>query len=350
MSETHYPPTVRLKKMALMLVFIGAGLIAAVILYNLSVAAHACHGHGQKLAGNVQTVANASDMTWYQDKATEEKNPVKKSSTTHSVAVLEKTRSIQCNPSLSPPDPNTLSAMRAPIHSNQMVAESSSSNPTSQGVSNEAHAKEATMSMLTHPSTPYVIQPGTFIPAILITGINSDLPGQIIAQVRENVYDSVRGQYLLIPQGSKLIGAYDAKIIYGQERVLVAWQRLLLPNGQSLDLHDMAGVDNSGYAGLSDQVNAHYGKLLSAAALTSAFGASAQLCQSPASAMPSNTNVTLTSSLAQNAGASLVHTASEITNKNLNIQPTLEIRPGYTFNVSVTKALVFPKPYEENED
>lgn len=202
------------------------------------------------------------------------------------------------------------------------------------------------ISTLKNLSTPYVIQPGTFIPAILITGINSDLPGQIIAQVRENVYDSVSGHYLLIPQGSKLIGVYDSKILYGQERILVAWEHVLLPNGQSMDLHNMAGVDNSGYAGLTDQVNAHYSKLLSSAVLMSVLGASAQLCQSPTQAIPSETNNVLTQSLAQNAGASLIHTASELTNKNLNIQPTLEIRPGYTFNVSVTKELIFNSAYE----
>src|SRR5262249_3055341 len=167
-------------------------------------------------------------------------------------------------------DCDQMTAMSAPINSNQMLAESSVK--TNVEISNKAALK--------NPQSPYVIQAGTFIPGILITGINSDLPGQIIGQVRSNVYDSIQGRYLLIPQGSKLIGIYDAKIIYGQERVLVAWQRLILPNGQSMELSDMAGVDNSGYAGLTDHVNAHYGKLVSAAILMSVLGAGVQFSES----------------------------------------------------------------------
>ncbi len=346
MPEISYPSIVRLKKMALVLVFIGACFIAAVIFYNLSVASDVSRVHGQKSEDKVQTLANASDTTWYHDEKVNSEKP----SATNAIAVSEKTRFIQPNAPLSPTDPDTLRAMSAPIHSNQMMAESSTSNTTSQRSANETTAKEANISILKNPSTPYVIQPGTFIPAILITGINSDLPGQIIAQVKENVYDSVSGQYLLIPQGSKLIGAYDAKIIYGQERVLVSWQRLLLPNGRSMDLHDMAGVDNSGYAGLTDQVDAHYRKLLGSAVFMSVLGASAQLCQSQPNTMPSDISNTLTQSLAQNAGASLIHTASEMTNKNMNIQPTLEIRPGYLFNVAVTKELVFAKAYDDTDE
>lgn len=346
MSTTNYPPTVRLKKIAVVLVFIGVCLIAVVIFYNLAVASDVSHVHGQPSEGKVHTVANASDTAFYD----QEKDPGEKSSATHSAAVSEKTRSVQPNTPLPPPDPETLRAMSVPIPSNQLIAESSASNIASQGVGNEIAVKEARISALKNPSTPYVIQPGTFIPAILITGINSDLPGQIIGQVRENVYDSVSGQSLLIPQGSKLIGAYDAKIIYGQERVLVAWQRVLFPNGQSLDLHDMPGSDNSGYAGLTDQVDAHYRKLLGSAVFMSVLGASSQLCQPQSSGAGSETPHTLTQSLAENAGSSLMHTASELTNKNVNVQPTLEIRPGYTFNVSVTKALVFTKAYDDDED
>jgi type IV secretory pathway VirB10-like protein len=344
MLDGRHPPIVRLKKIALVLVLIGTCSIAAVIFYNLSVATNASRIHGQPSEGTVQTVASASDTAWEDEKVINKKNPAEKDSTTKVLSTSEKTRSISSNTPLSPPDPDTLRAMSAPIPSN-MIAESSTSNTTLS--STEIGSKEANLSKLKNPSTPYVIQPGTFIPAILITGINSDLPGQIIAQVRENVYDSVRGQYLLIPQGSKLMGVYDAKIIYGQERVLVAWQRLLLPNGQSMDLHDMAGVDNSGYAGFTDHVDAHYRKLLGSAVFMSVLGASAQFCQPQTSAMGSETPHTLTQSLAENAGTSLIHTASELTNKNLNIQPTLEIRPGYTFNVSVTKELVFMKAYDD---
>jgi len=342
MTQAPYPPIVRLKKLALILAFISAGLIATVIFYNLSMATNAPKSHTQNAKNTIQSVANESDTTWYKSKITPAEIPVARTVMSDS----SKIASTPANTTLSTADPDTLKAMSAPIHSNQMVAESATAN-----ISNaETTAKEGTISTLKNPSSPYVIQPGTFIPALLITGINSDLPGQIIAQVRENVYDSVSGQYLLIPQGSKLIGVYDAKIIYGQERVLVAWQHLLLPNGQSIDLPDMAGVDNSGYAGLTDQVNAHYGKLLSAAALTSVLGAGAQWLQPQLHTGLSENNPTITASLTQNAGASLIQTASELTHKNLNIQPTLEIRPGYLFNVAVTKALVFKKAYDDVDE
>lgn len=347
MKQDLYPPTVRLKKLAWVLVLIGASFIAIVIFYNLSVSTHLPRGRKNDAENTVKALANPSDTTWYQEAASDS---VQSTSTKIVKLDLQKTQKIQTTSSnipLSSLDAETLKAMSTPIQSNQLVVEASQNNTSSHESNTE---KTYSISTLKNPSTPYVIQPGTFIPAILITGINSDLPGQIIAQVRENVYDSVSGRYLLIPQGSKLIGVYDAKILYGQERIFVAWERLLLPNGQSMDLNNMAGVDNSGYAGLTDQVNAHYGKLLSAAALTSLFGVSAQCLQSPMHvALPENNN-TLTASLAQNAGASLIHTASELTNKNLNIQPTLEIRPGYTFNVSVTKELIFTIAYENHED
>ena len=341
MTQTPYPPTVRLKKLALVLVFIGAGFIATVIFYNLSISTHLSHGHKNDAENAIKTLANTSDTTWYQEEAGD---PVQNTPTKTIKSDFSKAQTTSSNTTLSSLDAETLKAMSTPIQSNQLIVEASQTNTTLHESSTE---KVSAISTLKNPSTPYIIQPGTFIPAILITGINSDLPGQIIAQVRENVYDSISGHYLLIPQGSKLIGAYDAKIIYGQERVFVAWEHLLLPNGQSMDLHNMAGIDNSGYAGLTDQVNAHYSKLLSSAVLMSVLGASAQLCQSPTQAIPSETNNVLTQSLAQNAGASLIHTASELTNKNLNIQPTLEIRPGYTFNVSVTKELIFNSAYEE---
>lgn len=337
MKQDPYPPTVRLKKLALVLVLLGVSLIAIVIFYNLSASTHLSHTHKNDAENTVKTLANTSDTTWYQKEAGD---PIQANSTK---AVKLDSQKAQIT-TLSSLDEDTLKAMSTPIQNNQLIVEASQTNIASPGSNTE---KTSAISTLKNPSTPYVIQPGTFIPAILITGINSDLPGQIIAQVRENVYDSVTGHYLLIPQGSKLIGLYDSKILYGQERILVAWEHLLLPNGQSMDLHNMAGVDNNGYAGLTDQVNAHYGKLLSSAVLMSVLGASAQLYQSPTQAIPSETNNVLTQSLAQNAGASLIHTASELTNKNLNIQPTLEIRPGYTFNVSVTKELIFNNTYEE---
>lgn len=343
MPAKNSPTPVKLKKIWIFLALIAALFVATIVCYNLFVATRAPHMNQKKSHGTLQTLANKADVTQYQNHLLQSAKPVANTpvNTLSSVPPKQTSDALQEDShktsSLSSLDPETLKAMSAPINSNQMMTDASALHTSPESTANA--------SLLKTPSSAYLIQAGTFIPGILITGINSDLPGQIIGQVRTHVYDSPTGRYCLIPQGSKLIGVYDAKIIYGQARVLVAWQRLMLPNGQSMDLSDMAGVDNSGYAGFTDRVDAHYTKLLGSAVLTSVLGAGAQLSL-PQTDQPGHAQAnTLTESLAQNVGTSLVHTASELTNKNMNIQPTLDIRPGYTFNISVTKDLVFPKPY-----
>jgi type IV secretory pathway VirB10-like protein len=123
------------------------------------------------------------------------------------------------------------------------------------------------------PESPYLITAGSVIPAVLISGINSELPGPILAQVRENVFDTATGRWVLIPQGSKLIGAYKTDAAYGQERVQIGWKRLIFPNASSMDIPEMPGADDAGYAGLSDQVNNHYLKAFGTAALLSVISA-----------------------------------------------------------------------------
>lgn len=187
---------------------------------------------------------------------------------------------------------------------------------------------------LKKPNSPYQLLAGTVIPGLLLTGINSDLPGQLLGQVSQDVYDSVTGKYLLVPQGTKVIGSYDSRIVYGQERVLAVWTRLVFPNGSSLSLEGMPGVDLSGYAGLSDQVDNHYVKLLSGVVLSSLLGAGAQVAEG-------RSYDTLNPSYAQLAVQGVARNANEvgqeITRRNLNIQPTLVIRPGFRFNVFVQK-------------
>lgn len=346
MSAKNYPTTVKLKKIWIFLALIAALFVAMIVCYNLSVATSSARLNQKKSHSTIQTLANKADLTQYQDHLLQSAKPVTTTTVKATSSTLPKQtpdashENANKTSSVSGTDPEALKAMSAPINSNQMMADAAA-----------VHAlSERKASLLKTPSSAYLIQAGTFIPGILITGLNSDLPGQIIGQVRTHVYDSPTGRYCLIPQGSKLIGVYDAKIIYGQERVLVAWQRLLLPNGQSMDLSDMAGVDNSGYAGFADRVDAHYTKLLGSAVLMSVLGAGAQLSQPQTNQQNNPQANTLTQSLAQNLGTSLVHTASELTNKNVNIQPTLEIRPGYTFNVSVTKDLVFPEPYAKSSE
>lgn len=187
------------------------------------------------------------------------------------------------------------------------------------------------------PTGP-VIGAGAIIPGVFLTGISSDLPGQITGQVSQNVYDSRTGMHMLIPQGSMLIGEYDAKVAYGQERVLLVWTRLRLPNGASLSLEGMPGVDLSGYAGVTDQVNNHWAKLVGGVVFGSVIGAGAQVAQGGTSVL----NPSFSQLAIQGAGQNINQAGQEITRKNLGIQPTLEIRPGMRFNVFVTKDVALP--------
>jgi type IV secretion system protein VirB10 len=198
------------------------------------------------------------------------------------------------------------------------------------------------LAALQKPISKYEIKAGTIIPSLLITGLNSDLPGQITAQVRENVYDTATGRYLLIPQGTRLVGEYDSKVAYGQERALIVWSRLIMPNGSSISLEGMPGVDMSGYAGLSDRVNNHYGKLLTGVILGSVIGAGAQVAtggQGTAFNAPSFGQLAVSG-----AAQHINQVGQQITQRNLNLQPTIEIRPGLKLNVFVTKDIIL-KPY-----
>lgn len=182
----------------------------------------------------------------------------------------------------------------------------------------------------------YQVMAGTVIPGVMLTGINSDLPGQILGQVSQRVFDSTTGSTVLIPQGTKVLGTYDSRVVYGQERVLVVWTRLIFPNGRSLSLEGMPGIDMSGYAGLSDRVNNHYGKLLTGVVLSSILGAGAQIAEGGTSTV----DPTFGQLAAQGTAKNINEAGQQITRKNLSIQPTLEISPGFRFNIFVTKDLL----------
>jgi len=194
----------------------------------------------------------------------------------------------------------------------------------------------------------FEIMAGTVIPAVLQTGINSDLPGTIIAKVRRSIYDSITGQDILIPQGSSLIGLYSSQIAYGQERVLMVWSRVIFPDGQSLNLEGMPGADLSGYAGLTDEVNNHYFRIFSAAILMSLFTAGIEASQSGTGwGNTSNQTGFNAGQIVSGAlGLQLGQAGLALMQKNLNIQPTIEIRPGCEFNVLVTRDIPFRKPYK----
>jgi type IV secretory pathway VirB10-like protein len=190
---------------------------------------------------------------------------------------------------------------------------------------------------LVNPASRYVVQAGAVIPAALITGIRSDLPGQVTAQVTEHIYDSPTGKYLLIPQGSKLIGVYDSQIAFGQDRILLVWTRLILPNGRSIVLERQPGTDPQGFAGLEDEVDHHWGRLAAAAALSTLLGVGAELGAT-------NAESSLLQALRRGAATSLNQTGQQIVRRNLNIQPTLTIRPGFPVRVIVNRDLVLA-PY-----
>lgn len=192
------------------------------------------------------------------------------------------------------------------------------------------------------PISNHELFAGAVIPAVMLTGIDSDLPGTITAQVRQTVYDSLNPDVVLIPQGTRIIGEYSSDVAYGQSRVLVAWNRLIFPNGAMMDLKGMSGTDGEGQAGFHDRVDNHYMRIFGSAVLMSLLGVGAQLSQ------PQNAGALNTPSASQQAASALAqqmdNVGTNLLNKNLSIQPTLTIRPGYAFNVLVNRTMILP-PY-----
>lgn len=186
------------------------------------------------------------------------------------------------------------------------------------------------------PTSPNILQAGAVIPAALITGIRSDLPGQITAQVTVNVYDSPTGRILLVPQGTRLIGQYDNGVGFGQRRVLLVWNRLILPNGRSIVLERQPGADVEGYAGLEDGVDYHWWDLAKAAALSTLLGVGAELA--------TDQNDRLIGAIRDGAQDTVNDAGQQIVRRQLNVQPTLTIRPGFPVRVIVTRDLVL-EPY-----
>lgn len=187
------------------------------------------------------------------------------------------------------------------------------------------------------PASPYQVMAGTIIPASLITGLNSDLPGTIIAQVTQPVYDTVSGSHLLIPQGSRLIGRYDSQVSFGQDRALIVWDRVLFPDGASIQIDALPGADQSGYAGLSDKVDNHWGRVFVAAGLASILGIGTELAIDDDDRLLNAVQGSFQDT-ANQAGQRMV-------DRNLNIQPTLKVRPGWPMRVIVTRDLIL-RPYE----
>jgi type IV secretion system protein TrbI len=195
---------------------------------------------------------------------------------------------------------------------------------------------------LAKPASRFVVQAGTVIPAALITGIRSDLPGQITAQVTENVYDTPTGRARLIPQGGRLIGVYDSQVAFGQSRVLLVWTRLIMPNGRSIVLERQQGADTAGYSGLEDEVDNHWGALFKAALLSTLLGVGTGLGSGSDSG---SNNADIIQALRRGSSDTLNQTGQQVVRRNLNIQPTLTVRPGFPVRVIVNRDLVL-EPYK----
>lgn len=186
----------------------------------------------------------------------------------------------------------------------------------------------------------YELKRGSVIPATLITGINSDLPGRITAQVSQNVYDSATGHRLLIPQGTKLFGRYDSKVSFGQSRVLVVWSDIIFPNGSTLQIGGMAGTDAEGYGGFNDKVNNHYLKTFGSAVMIAVIGTGIDMAVPESSTLA--TQDTASDAARRNFAETFGRVADRTIQRNMDVQPTLEIRPGYKFNVLVDQDIIFP--------
>lgn len=195
------------------------------------------------------------------------------------------------------------------------------------------------------PASPYTLRAGFIIPATLISGINSDLPGQIIGQVSQNVYDTATGKYLLFPQGSRLIGSYTSDVAYGQSRIMVAWQRIVFPDGKTLNIGAMPGTDEAGYSGFNDRLDNHYLRIFGSAILMSGITAGVAYSQDINHASTVSAQPTAGSTLSEALGQQLGNVTTQMISKNLTISPTLEIRPGFRFNVMCVKDLVLTQPY-----
>lgn len=195
----------------------------------------------------------------------------------------------------------------------------------------------------TAPLSSFEIKAGWEIPALLEQALNSDLPGELKALVASNVYDTATGRYLLIPQGSRLVGIYNSRIGYGQDGVQVAWDRVIYPDGSTLDLSGMIGQDAHGFSGFRDKVDHHYTRLVGFAVLTSLFAAASEISQNQ------NRSLLTYPSPGQVAGSAVGQQASDlgaqITRRNLNVQPTIKIPVGYRFNVRVNRDILFDAPY-----
>jgi type IV secretion system protein TrbI len=204
-------------------------------------------------------------------------------------------------------------------------------------VNGKAEKETVNPHALTIQPSPYTLLAGSVISASLITGVNSDLPGQVIAQVTEQAYDTVSGAHLLIPQGTRLIGKYDSVVAFGQKRALLVWTRLILPNGTSIVIDNLPAADANGYAGLEDEVDFHTWQLIKGIGLTTLLGVGTQITLG-------NDEGDLIKALRESIQQTTNRAGQRLVERQLDVQPTITVRPGWPVRVIVAKDLVL-KPY-----
>jgi type IV secretion system protein TrbI len=195
------------------------------------------------------------------------------------------------------------------------------------------------------PATPYILRTGAVIPALLLSAMDAELPGTILAQVSQDVYDTATGNFLLIPQGSRLIGEYSNAVQYGQSRIFVAWQRIIYPDGAALDIGAMPGADESGEAGFSDKVDNHFLRIFGSAILMSAITAATNWATNHNQAGFNSNGYSASSALSEAVGQQLGQATAHLLEKNLSVAPTIKIRPAFRFNIVVTRDLEFQTAY-----
>ena len=193
---------------------------------------------------------------------------------------------------------------------------------------------------ITPLASPFTLSAGSVIAASLMTGLRSDLPGLVTAQVTENIYDTATGRLLLIPQGARLIGSYDSVVAFGQKRALIVWQRIIMPDGRSLRIDNVPATDPSGYAGLADSVDLHTWQLLKGVALSTLLGVSSQLALSGQG--------DLLQAIRMSTQDNVARAGDQITQRNLGVQPTITVRPGAPVRLVVHKDLVFAPATERS--
>lgn len=188
------------------------------------------------------------------------------------------------------------------------------------------------------PMSPWMLAAGTVIPASLITGLNSDLPGLVLAQVTQNVRDSATGRTILVPQGARLLGKYDSVVAYGQQRALIIWSRILFPDGSSIEIDKVPAVDASGYAGIADRVDAHTWRLIKGIGLSTLLGVGTQLSLG-------GSEGDLVRAIRESAQQSAAHAGDQLVSRDLDIQPTITARPGWPVRAILNKDLAL-RPWE----